>query len=300
MAAHPSALVTGDPRASGPRRRAAVLGNPVAHSLSPVLHRAAYRALGLDDWRYETYEVDEQGIGSFLADLGGDWAGLSLTMPLKRAVMPLLDEVSVLATEVAAVNTVTFTADGRRIGTNTDVAGIVAALAEAGVGAVRHAAVIGAGATAGSALAALRALGCDAPRVYARSMVRARSLLETARRLGVNPELIPLDRVGSAMDSELMISTLPSGAGDQLVPLCLPGARTRGDLPALLDVVYAPWPTVLSRAWQDNGGHVVGGFAMLLHQAADQVWLMTGRPAPLTAMREAGTAELARRGLGGA
>ncbi|MER7364965.1 shikimate dehydrogenase family protein, partial [Nonomuraea wenchangensis] len=148
--------------------RAAVMGSPIVHSLSPFLHRAAYREMGLAGWSYEAFECDEARLPELLGELtpvrgqgraGEDaWAGLSLTMPLKRAVLPLLDTVSELAVEVGGANTVVFR-DGRRHGDNTDVHGIVRALAEAGVRAPRSAVVLGGGATAASTLAALRELG---------------------------------------------------------------------------------------------------------------------------------------------
>src|ERR1700761_861579 len=103
---------------TGDLRRAAVLGSPVAHSLSPVLHRAAYAELGLTDWSYDRFETDEAALPGFLEGLGPEWAGLSLTMPLKRAVIPLLDEISDTAASVEAVNTVVLTEDGRRTGDN--------------------------------------------------------------------------------------------------------------------------------------------------------------------------------------
>ena len=140
---------------STPTRRAAVLGSPIAHSLSPVLHRAAYAELGLAHWSYDRFEVDEAALPGFLDGLDGSWAGLSLTMPLKRAILPLLDGISDTAASVEAVNTVVFTDDGRRIGDNTDIPGMIAALRERGVDKVDSAAVLGAGATASSALAAL-------------------------------------------------------------------------------------------------------------------------------------------------
>ncbi|WP_461029536.1 shikimate dehydrogenase family protein, partial [Streptomyces sparsus] len=166
--------------------RAAVLGSPIAHSLSPVLHRAAYRELGLTDWTYDRFEVDEAGIGPFLADLDGSWAGLSLTMPLKRAVIPLLDEVSDTASAVEAVNTVVFTDDGRRRGDNTDVPGMLAALRERGVERVDRATVLGAGATASSALAALARI-CSGPvTACVRSEARAAEMRSWGNRLGLD------------------------------------------------------------------------------------------------------------------
>ena len=249
-----------------------MLGQPIAHSLSPALHRAAYAALGLD-WRYDAVEVAEAELAGFLDGLGPEWAGLSLTMPLKAAVLPLLDEVSDLARDVAAANTVLL-GDGRRSGHNTDVPGIVAALAEAGVVSVRRAVVLGGGATARSALAALAALGCTTPVLVVRSSPDRTS--EAAERLGVRPTVVPWSP--SVLDGcDLLVSTLPPGAADPLAPHV-------SAVPALLDVVYDPWPTALAAGCT---GVVVSGAAMLLHQAAEQVRLMTGRTAPLEVMRQA-------------
>lgn len=309
----------------GVRFRAAVLGSPIAHSLSPVLHGAAYAALGLDDWSYTSVEMDEAGFPGWLAGLdpgrdapGGCWAGLSLTMPLKRVVIPLLDEVSELAAAVGAVNTVVFDRrDGGRAphpgrtvspggentvrlrGENTDVHGIVQALAEVGLTSATSAAVLGAGATAASALAALREIGCTEPVVYARSAVRAQGLTEAAGRLGCRVTLAPLAQVGQDAGwqerPDVVVSTLPAGAADPLLGPVLTEA-VRRDGPVLLDVVYASWPTSLASVWLRAGVPVVSGLAMLLHQAVAQVRLMTGREAPVATMREALTGELTRRG----
>ena len=134
-----------------------MLGHPIAHSLSPVLHRTAYRQLGLD-WEYEAHDVDEAGLPGFLDGCGPQWAGLSLTMPLKRVVLPLLDDVSELVGVVGGANTVVMGPAGR-VGHNTDVAGIVEALRDIGAES-GPAVVLGGGATAASALAALHQLGC--------------------------------------------------------------------------------------------------------------------------------------------
>ncbi len=286
-------------------RQAAVLGHPIAHSLSPVLHRAAYAALGLPDWTYQAVDVDEAGLPGFLAGLDGSWAGLSLTMPLKRAVRPLLVAQSALAVAVGAVNTVTFGPDGP-VGDNTDVTGIVEALRESGVDKVRRAAVLGGGATATSAMAALQLLGCPDPLVHVRSRARAGDLLAAAQRLGARPELTGLDErsLATLPTMDVVISTVPAGAADDLSGGVLAAVRRasgtlpEGELPLLLDVVYAPWPTVLAARWQEAGGRVIGGFPMLLHQAGEQVRLMTGHGAPLEAMRAAGVAELELRAAG--
>jgi shikimate dehydrogenase len=271
-------------------RRAAVLGSPIAHSLSPELHRAAYAELGLTGRRYDRFEVDEAGLASFLAGLGPDWSGLSLTMPLKRAVLPLLDEVGDTAARVEAVNTVLFTPDGRRTGENTDIPGMVAALRERGVDRVGGAAVLGAGATASSALAALSRL-CDGEvTAYVRGGTRAAEMRSWGERLDVRVRAADWADAAAALRAPLVVATTPSGAADAL-------AAHVPDRPGtLFDVVYDPWPTPLAAAWTERGGTVVSGLDLLVHQAALQVELMTGRaPAPLAAMRAAGLAALAER-----
>jgi shikimate-5-dehydrogenase len=268
--------------------RAAVLGSPIAHSLSPVLHRAAYQALGLAGWTYEAIECDEARLPGLLADCGPEWAGLSLTMPLKRAVLPLLDETEPLAMAVGGANTVVF-AGGRRHGYNTDVPGLVTALAEAGIREPGPVLVLGAGATACSALAALGKLGTAAVTVAVRDPARAGGLRAAARRLGVTVTLTGLGQVTGKRPG-LLISTLPPGAAGFLARHW---AATGQVPPAVLDVVYHPWPTALAAAAQAAGSVVVSGYALLLHQAAGQVELMTGRPAPVGAMRAAGLAALA-------
>jgi shikimate dehydrogenase len=273
-------------------QRAAVLGAPVAHSLSPVLHGAAYRALGLDDWAYEAIECDEACLPGLLDSLGPGWAGLSLTMPLKRAVLPLLDRVEPLVTEVGGANTVVFGADGRS-GYNTDVPGMITALAEAGVTeAPVTTLVLGAGATACAALGALRAIGAQEAAVAVRDPATAGPLLAVADRTGMKIRLVRFGAEPAETEWQLLISTVPAGAADSYAERIL--ARTL--IPAaVLDVVYHPWPTRLASAAGQAGAVVVSGFELLLHQAASQVKLMTGREAPTAAMREAGRAALARR-----
>ncbi|RJL33959.1 shikimate dehydrogenase [Bailinhaonella thermotolerans] len=266
-------------------RRAAVLGSPIAHSLSPVLHRAAYAGMGLDGWSYEAIECDEERLPALLDSLDGSWAGLSLTMPLKRAVLPLLDSVSDLAVQVGGANTVIFEG-GRRRGENTDVHGIVRALEEAGVTAPSSAVVLGGGATACSALAALREMGLSRAVVAVRDLARAGEARAAADRLGVRIEVRTLDE--TAFDADLVVSTVPAGAADAHAVPVAAAAK------AVFDVVYAPWPTPLAMAVAERGGVVVGGFPMLLHQAVRQVELMTGRAdVPVEAMRRAGQARLA-------
>jgi len=271
--------------------RAAVLGSPVAHSLSPVLHTAAYKALGLAAWNYEAIECHEAQLPALLRSCGPDWAGLSLTMPLKRAIMPLLDRAEPLAGQVGAANTVVF-AGGTRRGYNTDVPGMMTALAPAGAVVTGPALIIGAGATACAALAALRALGIGQAEVAARDPARAGDLLAAAGRLGVQVRLVPFGQLPRARSGLLLISTVPAGAADIYAERVGAAAAVPA---ALLDVVYQPWPTRLADAAAAAGALVAGGFDLLLHQAARQVELMTGQAAPTDAMREAGLAELSAR-----
>ena len=261
--------------------RAAVLGSPIGHSLSPSLHRAAYAALGLP-WTYEAVELTPAGLPGFLAGLDDAWAGLSLTMPLKQTVLPLLTTCSELVGVTGAANTVVLRG-GQRHGHNTDVAGIVAALREAGLATARTGAVLGAGATAASALAALAGLGCSAVTVHARSPERAAGLHPVAEQLGVTLQIALLTDGFAGPDCDVVVNTTPAGALEALVATARPSVCG----PVLLDVVYHPWPTQLAALFTAAGATVVPGLAMLLHQAAAQVELMTGRPAPLAAMRAA-------------
>ena len=256
--------------------RAAVLGRPIGHSLSPVLHTAAYAALGLTDWSYTAIDCGEAELPGLVAGLGPDWAGLSLTMPLKRAALAVAGSADPLAAAVGVANTLVL-AGGERRAYLTDAAGIATALREAGLTAPESAVVLGAGGTAQAALAALGMLGLDEAVVLVRDPARAGELRAAADRLGVVLDLrsgLP----GPLPAADLVISTLPAGAADGLAPPA--GA-------VLLDVVYAPWPTRFAAAAAAAGGTVVSGLALLLHQAAAQVELMTGRPAPLPAMRAA-------------
>lgn len=271
-------------------RRAAVLGSPIAHSLSPALHRAAYAELGLDHWSYDRFEVDEAALPGFIEGLDSSWAGLSLTMPLKRAIIPLLDSVSDTASSVEAVNTVVCTEDGRRVGDNTDIPGMIAALRERGVEKVESAAVLGAGATASSALAALAEICAGPVTAYVRSRERGAEMRAWGERLGVDVRIADWAEGERALGAPLVIATTPAGAADGLATAVPEAPGT------LFDVLYEPWPTALASAWSAREGAVIGGLDLLVHQAVLQVEQMTGCvPAPLAAMRHAGETALAAR-----
>jgi shikimate dehydrogenase len=266
-------------------RRAAVLGSPISHSRSPLLHRAAYAALGLD-WTYEAVDVTTEALPAFLDSCAWpEWAGLSLTMPLKTDVLPFLDEVSELATVVRAANTVVFSENGR-CGHNTDVAGMQRALAEAqGTDlALRRGIIIGSGATARSALAALAGLGADDVAVIARNPDRAAELGPLGAHLGVAVTLWPWDDV-RPLEAEAVIATVPPGAADVFV------SRVPEAPGVLLDVAYGSGVTSFTNAWTRGGGAAADGLDLLLWQAVDQVRLMTGEEPPVAAMRAALQAE---------
>ena len=276
---------------------AGVLGSPIAHSLSPVLHRAGYAALGLRDWRYAAAEVDEHGLADHVAGLDVTWRGLSLTMPLKEVALEVAAEVDETACLTGAVNTLVRRDDGSWSGHNTDVIGLERALS--GPVAVmpardlvgRAALVLGSGATARSAAVALRRLAVSRICVAARREASARVVADIVVGLPGPPVEIDVVPLGDWADvpADVVVSTLPPGASEAVAD-ALRG-RHEG---TLLDVVYAAWPTPLARAATACGMEVVSGLDMLVHQAGAQFELFTGVPvAPVAAMFAAGQAALA-------
>ena len=247
-----------------PRARLAVLGSPIGHSQSPALHRAAYARLGLD-WEYTAVEMDGGHLGGFIDGLDASWRGLSLTMPLKQDVLPMLDDIDEVAGFTGAANTVLFDGTSRR-GFNTDVGGIVRTLAESDVRRVARGAIVGAGATALSALVAMSQLGARDVRVLVRRPGASQPIAELGRRLGLVVDEAPLAALADIDDADLVISTLPGTAELDVVP-----NRALVSAAPLLDVAYDPWPTVLGASWLEGGGRVVHGLGMLLHQALLQV-----------------------------
>lgn len=272
--------------------RAAVLGSPITHSLSPALHRAGYAAAGLTDWEYDAHEVDAVGLPRFVGALGPEWRGLSLTMPLKETAGALATTVDDVARRAAAVNTLVRRDDGGWDATNTDVIGLVRALRPHLPAGSSRALVLGAGATARSAVLALAELGVTTLTVRARDTSRAADLLAWALDVGTgirNGSVAALGPWVTTRD-DVVVSTLPGSAGEAAaatVPPAHPGV--------LLDVVYAGWPTPLARVATAAGMTVVSGLDMLVHQAAEQFRLFTGVEAPLEAMAAAGRAALGQQ-----
>ncbi|WP_121251028.1 shikimate dehydrogenase [Nocardioides ferulae] len=265
--------------------KCAVLGDPIAHSLSPVLHRAGYAATGLD-WTYDAFQVSQGGLAGFLDGLDGTWRGLSLTMPLKREALPLATEVSARARLADAANTVVLV-DGQVHADNTDLPGAAAAVRERYEGPVDEVTVLGGGATAASTALALCDLGAAVVHLLVRSPERASETVEAIRRHPSSPE-VRVEDLGSARAvGEVVVSTIPAQVQH-------PGlvARCAG-LPVVFEVLYHPWPTPMATA---AAGVLVGGLDLLVHQAALQFEMFTGLPAPLEQMRAAGEAALAARG----
>lgn len=264
----------------------AVLGDPIAHSLSPVLHGSGYDALGLD-WTYDAHRVPEGGLAEFVATLDETWRGLSLTMPLKREAIALADRVSDRARLAGAANTLLLVGDEVHVD-NTDLPGAVAAIRERYDGDVTAGTIIGGGATAASVGLALAELGASEVRLLARRPERAAA---TATAIAAHPagpavEVVPLD---AEPLGEVVVSTVPATAqDDDLV------GRT-ASVPVVFEVVYDPWPTPLAAAARERGQVLVGGLDLLVHQAALQFTAFTGQPAPLAAMREAGERALRER-----
>jgi shikimate dehydrogenase len=272
------------------RTHLAVLGSPIAHSKSPAIQAAAYRVLGLD-WQYTAADVTEDALPGFIAERDDTWRGLSLTMPLKRAVLPLLATRDPLVDLVGAANTVRFDDDGLH-GSNTDVYGVTQTLREAGVERLGLVHILGGGATAASVVAGVAELGAERIVVRARTPERAQPLVELGARLGVEvtPRTIAMeDR--SMIVPDLIVSTLPGGASEGIV---FPEAVREGAL--LFDVAYDPWPSPFASAWASVGGRVASGLDMLIHQAVGQIRIwrhgdrtvpLPDEPAVLAAMRAA-------------
>jgi shikimate dehydrogenase len=269
--------------------RCAVLGDPIEHSLSPVLHRVAYAELGLD-WTYDAVRVPAGGLVGFVDGLDDDWRGLSLTMPLKREAMPLLTSMDDWTRVAGAANTVLLDAEGGRHGLNTDVPGAEAALAHATDAPLRTAVVLGGGATAASVLLALAERGLEAATLLVRERARAAETLAAVSRHPHPPE-VTVVAFGEAesLEADVVVSTVPAEAQDAGVLASV--AR----VPVVFEVVYDPWPTPLAAAAADDRT-LVTGLELLLWQAVNQVRAMTGRfDVPVEAMRRAGEAALAER-----
>lgn len=266
----------------GPARRAAVLGSPVAHSRSPELHLAAYRALGLNDWTYQRIECTGDELPAVVGAFGPEWVGVSVTMPGKFAALRFADERTDRADLVGSANTLVRVGGGWRAD-NTDVDGIAGALTAA-ARRPRRAIVLGSGGTAPAAVVALADLGVTDLVVAARNRDAADRLIGLGSGLGLETRACDLRSMGEVREladwADTLVSTIPAAAGAEY-------SAALATVPVLLDAIYDPWPTPLALAVLGRGGEAISGLQMLLHQAFSQVEQFTGRPAPREQMAAA-------------
>lgn len=239
--------------------RLAVWGDPIAHSQSPHLHAAAYRVLGLD-WEYGRDRVSAEEFDTSLSALDGSWRGLSLTMPLKEKAFAAAVTRDGHAELTGAVNTLL---TGTRAGFNTDVGGIIDALSGAGIAEAPRVRILGAGATASSALVAVAELGAERVEVRARRPESLKRLSGLGDRLGLHVSAAGLEDRTEPVD--LTLATLPGGT--VLAPEH--SARLLEGGGALFEAAYAPWPSALAADWVS--GPVISGLEMLLYQAVRQI-----------------------------
>ena len=251
-----------------PTKHFTVVGHPVGHSKSPTLHRAAYQALGLD-YSYDCVDIEQGGLVAFIESYRPGLSGLSVTKPLKREALAFADEIDWLSRGTEAVNTLVITRDdGGDIthirGFNTDVYGITQSLRDAEVARVNNAAIVGAGATASSAVAALSELGVEHIDVFARNVDKAQSLNSVAEYFATTITIHALEDLSQIDPVSVAISTLPGTE-----PLSLHNLP-REARAALLDVAYDPGPSARGLEWEVSGGISVSGLRMLGHQAVIQ------------------------------
>ena len=291
-----------------------MIGHPIAHSLSPAMHRAAYRGLGLD-WSFDAVDVASDGLADFMAGLDESWRGLAVTMPHKQELAGL-GEPDELVRLLGVANTWVRTTSGPVV-RNTDAPGVCDALRQAGVHQVSSVTVLGAGATARSVLAGATRLGVRSATIVSRSRVRSQQTLTLASALGVTAHWQPLDEPLASAD--LLVSTLPRQAfdeGEHCPPdfdggehrspgsdegeHCSPGTTLRASravtcAPVVFDVVYDPWPPVLLDLARQENKVCIDGLDLLAAQGRRQVEIMTGQHVAMTTMRQAARTELARR-----
>lgn len=265
--------------------RAAVLGQPIAYSLSPYIHNAAYKALGLPH-EFTAIECNEASFKHVLESCDDGWMGLSLTMPLKEVAFTVAHTVTSVALLARSINTLLLT--DQIHADNTDVYGLVQAVREHSLVKPHRAVIIGSGATARSAIVACHELGVTSIDLIARNKKALNECGDIAQRLGI---AVTADDPRETVFTEttLTINTTPAGVADSLIPTLHPPAG------AILDVVYHPWPSAITAHWQNSGLVAIPGHSMLLHQAVKQFQLMTGLPAPVEVMRQAVAAKLHNR-----
>lgn len=264
----------------GSTKLLAVLGDPVGHSLSPVLQNAAIRKLGLD-WRYMALPVSAAALPAALDGLHVlGVIGLNITIPHKQAVMPLLQAVTPLAQRIGAVNTLLRRPHGWA-GDNTDMAGFMAPLQRQGVDLNNKTAlVLGGGGSARAVVAGCGALGCGRILVAGRDPQRLQRFLADAQCLANRLEGVPWSGLDDVLASvELVVNTTPVGMSPAIAACPLdPGQLERLSSHAwVYDIIYTPRPTALLRQARARGCPTIDGLAMLVGQGAAALRLWSGR-----------------------
>jgi shikimate dehydrogenase len=272
----------------------AVVGSPISHSKSPAIHTAAYRVLK-NDWDYTAIEIQRDGLHPWLDSLDSNWIGVSVTAPLKEeaAVFAATD----LEKTLGSANTLV-RATGQWLAYNTDVFGIRQALLHAKLGEIRSVAIIGAGATAKSAMAAVASEYPSAKLTLAARRAEALPKLANFALHAFKFEAKTTTNIAKALaGSDLVISTLPAGALDAYA---LKAGKSIFGKPrgALFDVAYEPWPSVAARLWSDRSLPVISGMEMLLWQAIAQIRLFSGNPLDLELFNEAAVVHAMRDSVG--
>jgi len=246
--------------------KAAVLGSPIKHSLSPLLHNFAYRELGVLG-EYSKIEVGAGELSTFLASLDQSWNGFSLTMPLKEEIVNCVENVSALSKKIRSANTL-FRREREWQATTTDVAGFTHALLSHSAEISGKVVIIGAGATARAAAASCDGIASHIT-IMARSSRGADEIFECVDSSEM--EFVAWGNQESIHDAQIIISTTPEGATDSLIEIFPERPQS-----IFFDVLYKPWPTQALAKWRENSGYVIDGLDLLIHQAISQVEIFTG------------------------
>jgi shikimate dehydrogenase len=245
--------------------KAAVLGSPISHSLSPILHRRAYKELSIDG-EYQAIEVKSGNLSNFISGLDSSWTGFSLTMPLKEEVLQFATEVDELARQIDSANTLVRVDSGWRA-TSTDVNGFNQALQSHGITSIPRVLILGSGATARAAAAACNEISSEIIVIH-RSESREVQMLKSAPAT----QMRFVEWGAPIPNADLIVNTTPAGVADIFVGQIPPSFSG-----TYFEALYHPWPTLLLKHFRELGHHGIDGLDLLVHQGIDQVALMTGK-----------------------
>jgi shikimate dehydrogenase len=255
-----------------------VWGSPISHSLSPVLHRAAYHVLGLS-WSYHSREVDSGSLAQAWADHTDRSSGLSLTMPVKEPILALVSDRDPVVEILGVANTVYWSGGTPRLG-NTDPWGVMGALGDHAL-APQRPVILGAGATARAVGYGLFLMGVSGVDLVVRNVERASGCATVLRSLGLDVQIIEMSAIPLPGEWDLVVSTLPGGLRQEV-----PFSDELLQKASLFDVSYHPWPSEMATRWAVSPCAVVSGMWMLVHQALRQVRLFVHHDADVALPRE--------------